>query len=82
MACGLPAVATAVGGVPEVFAEGGALLVPPDQPEKLADALHIVMTDPDVRTRLGREGQLSFQKNFTWDAVRTKYLYALASLAA
>jgi len=82
MASGLPTVATQVGGIPEVFREGGALLVPPGDPAKLADALDYVLGDRDLRSRLVREGQQSFRKNFTWNVVREKYRGALESVAA
>ncbi len=39
MSCGLPSVCTAVGGVPEIIAEGVGDLVPPNQPENLAERL-------------------------------------------
>jgi spore coat protein SA len=82
MASGLPTVATQVGGIPEVFREGGALLVPPGDPERLADALDYVLLDRDVRSRLAHEGRQSFRKNFTWNVVREKYHGALGSVAA
>lgn len=82
MACGLPIVASEVGGIPEVFREGGALLVPPGNPAKLADGLERLLLDRDLRTRLAREGQASFRRNFTWDVVRQKYRSVLESLAA
>ncbi len=48
----VPAVATAVGGVPAVVSSAEALLVPPDQPAQLAEALHTVLADPAAaRTR-------------------------------
>ncbi len=48
----VPVVATAVGGVPAVVSAAEALLVPPDQPAQLADALHTVLSDPAAaRTR-------------------------------
>jgi len=82
MASGLPIVATDVGGIPEVFCEGGALLVPRGDPERLADALERLLLNRDIRSRLAREGRQSFRKNFTWDVVREKYYAALASLTA
>ena len=51
---GLPIVATAVGGVPEVVTDGvDGLVVPPGDPQALAEALSRVIVDPDLRTRLG-----------------------------
>ena len=52
---GLPVIATAVGGVPETVAGGGALLVKRDDPAALADALRRWMTDPALRARLRLE---------------------------
>jgi glycosyltransferase involved in cell wall biosynthesis/GNAT superfamily N-acetyltransferase len=54
LALGLPIVATAVGGVAEEMHDGeDALLVPPRDPAALADAIERVVTDSDLRTRLG-----------------------------
>ena len=52
---GMPIVGTAVGGVPQVIADGvDGLIVPPGSPERLADALQRIVSDPDLRSRLGR----------------------------
>ncbi len=58
MAVGLPVVATRVGGVPEML-DGGrlGLLVPPEDPEALADALARVLEEPGLADRLGRDAQ-------------------------
>jgi glycosyltransferase involved in cell wall biosynthesis len=48
MATGLPCVATAVGGIPEIVTDGeSGLLVPPRDPEALRRAIERVMADPD-----------------------------------
>jgi glycosyltransferase involved in cell wall biosynthesis len=46
MAAGVPVVATRVGGIPEVVSDSEALLVPSEQPEALAAALHALRRDP------------------------------------
>ena len=56
---GMPIVATAVGGVPQVLTDGvDGLVVPPDSPGDLADAVGRLAADPGLRERLaeGREG--------------------------
>jgi glycosyltransferase involved in cell wall biosynthesis len=47
MAAGVPLVAAAVGGVPDVVTADEAILVPPEEPEQLASALQQALGDPD-----------------------------------
>ena len=54
---GLPILATAVGGLPEASAGGGALLVPPEDPRALADALDEWFADPTLRSRLRQQAE-------------------------
>jgi L-malate glycosyltransferase len=55
---GLPVVASAVGGIPEVVEDGvTGLLVPPEDPAALAAALARLIDDRDYRIRLGRAGR-------------------------
>jgi L-malate glycosyltransferase len=52
---GMPIVATAVGGVPQVVTDGvQGLIVPPGRPVDLADAVARVASDPDLARRLGQ----------------------------
>ena len=54
MSLGLPCVSTSVAGIPELIRAGvDGLLVPPANPQALADALESLVLDPDLRTRLG-----------------------------
>ncbi len=54
MAAGLPVVATSVGDVPRVVVEGTGLVVPPHQPEQLADAINQLLADPERLRTMGR----------------------------
>lgn len=63
IAAGVPVVATAVGGIPDVIGPGEALLVQPDQPTAVAQAIRAIQADPAAamqraaaaRARLARE---------------------------
>ena len=58
MAAGVPVVGTAVGGIPELVREGeSGLLVPPGEPEPLAEAILRLRRDPDLRRRLAEAGR-------------------------
>jgi glycosyltransferase involved in cell wall biosynthesis len=60
LAVGTPVVSTAVGGVPEVVTDGyNGLLVPPNDPEALADALRRVLMDDQLRERLAENARPS-----------------------
>ena len=57
MACGIPVVASRVGGLQTTVRDGvTGLLVPDHNPAALASALECLLGDPDLRFRLGREG--------------------------
>lgn len=63
--CFRPVVATRVGGVAEVVADGETgLLVPPDDVPALAQALQRLADDPALRTRLGQAGHVRAQTLF------------------
>ena len=54
MAAAKPLVATRVGGMPEIVASGETgTLVPPRNPQALADAMTELLSDPELRARLG-----------------------------
>ncbi|MDA8276047.1 MAG: glycosyltransferase [Actinomycetota bacterium] len=74
---GLPVVATAVGGIPEVLTDGAdALLVPPGDASALADALERMALDDVLRARLGAAFAAQagrFDIAHTEDAMETLY---------
>jgi spore coat protein SA len=82
MATGLPVVASAVGGIPEVFRDGGGILVPGGSASELAAAIELLISEPSLRQKVAAEGYASFRKNFTWAVVKRQYEDVLASLPA
>ena len=74
MAAGKPVVATRVGGVPEIVVEGeNGLLVAPEDPEALAEAIGRLLDDEALRRRLGVTGRAKAQR-FSWTAIADEYL--------
>ena len=65
MAAGAPVVATAVSGIPELVEhEVNGLLIPPDDPEALADALLRLHDDPELTATLTRNGRETVAERF------------------
>jgi glycosyltransferase involved in cell wall biosynthesis len=65
LALGTPVVASAVAGIPELL-DGGAcgVLVPPGEPERLADAVAALLGDAGRRRELARAGRVFAEKTF------------------
>jgi D-inositol-3-phosphate glycosyltransferase len=79
MACGVPVVATAVGGQIDSVVHGlTGLHVPPRDPEALAGALRELLSDPERRAELGLAGRRRARRRFGWDriAALTRTVYA------
>jgi glycosyltransferase involved in cell wall biosynthesis len=74
MACGVPVVASAVGGLAEtVLHEVTGLHVPPRQPGCIATALGRLLGDEGKRRSMGEAGHLRAQR-FGWDRIATQTL--------
>ena len=78
MACETAVVASRVGGIPEVVAGGETgLLVPPDDPASLADAMNMLVRDPERAAEMGWAGRERAVAEFSWESVaaQTAALY-------
>jgi glycosyltransferase involved in cell wall biosynthesis len=75
MASGLPAVVSRVGGMPEIVADGDTgLVVPPDDPHALGDAVASLLEDPVRRVAMGEAGRRRAEEAYDWDAVADRFL--------
>lgn len=69
MAAGIPVVATRICGVPEVVADGETgLLVRPDDPEALANAMVCLLKNANLSEQMGRAGRSRVERLFSWDS--------------
>lgn len=69
MACGLCIVSTNVGGIPYLLEhEHDALLVPPNDPQAMADAVRRILTEPGLAERLSRNAR-SKAEQFDWSVI-------------
>ena len=66
LACGVPQVATDVGGIPEAVSDGmTGLLCTPEDPECLAQQIIRLLSDPDLRKRMSRASRERHRDLFT-----------------
>ncbi|MBP2417674.1 glycosyltransferase [Microlunatus capsulatus] len=81
MACGVPVVSAAVGGMLDSVGDGvTGLLVPPQDPVALAAALRRLLAAPELGARLGAAGRARVLERYTWPrvAAATADAYAAA----
>lgn len=70
---GLPVVASATGGIPEVLQYGGGILVKPSDPEFLASQLKRLASDARLRVQMSDEAVKAAAGYFTWTVIRKRY---------
>ncbi len=74
MSCGLPVVATSVGGIPEIIEDGkNGLLVSFGDIDALGEKLYAVLTDSNLATSLGRAARQTILQNHTAENVLPRY---------
>lgn len=66
MACGLPVIATAVGGTPKVvISEKNGMLVPPESPEAIVHAVITLSENTQLREKIGRAALNTIESEFS-----------------
>ena len=83
MACGLPVVATSVGGNIELVDAENGICVPPGDYLALAAALQKMIDNPQLRKSLGAGSLKKIQQSFSWEKsmaeLETYYLTLIGS---
>ncbi|OLB15188.1 MAG: hypothetical protein AUH07_03240 [Gemmatimonadetes bacterium 13_2_20CM_70_9] len=74
MAAGLPVVASRVGGIVDVVEDGKTgLLVPPRNPQAIADAIERLLSNPTLRQRMGAEARMRAPA-YSWEELVPRIL--------
>ena len=74
MSLGIPAVATDVGGNPEIVREGiNGMLVPVDDEQAFAEAMIGLWQEPETRSQLGQGARTRFDERFSREVMVNAY---------
>lgn len=83
LACGVPVVATDIGGASEIVRDGETgFVVPPRAPDRLAAALDTLLGDPARAAAMGRKGALDVAARFSPDRLAEETLAAYRRVLA
>jgi D-inositol-3-phosphate glycosyltransferase len=82
MACGTPVIGANVGGIAYTVVHGETgYLVPPKDPEALAEKLALVLEQPALAAHLGQLAVRRVQANFTWETIVARLVEAFETTA-
>lgn len=74
MARGIPVIGSNIGGIPEVIKDGETgLLVPPGDPDALAEAISFILSNPGKAKKMGIAGRRRVEENFTSEIMARNY---------
>ena len=71
----VPVIGTDVGGIPELIKNNETgILIPPENPSKLAQAVNELLSDKEKLEKLATNGNTFVKNNMTWDIILPKYI--------
>ena len=71
----VPVIGTDVGGIPELIKHNETgLIIPPENPSKLAEAVNELLSDKEKLKKLAANGNNFIINNMTWDVILPKYV--------
>src|SRR5208283_4745149 len=75
MACGLPVIATEIGGNRDIISSNvNGMLVPPGSPEGMAKMITLLWADESLRKKLGSNARETILKKYTWDIITNNFV--------
>ncbi|MEM2292931.1 MAG: glycosyltransferase family 4 protein [Candidatus Aenigmatarchaeota archaeon] len=73
LACETPVIATNINGIPEILPNNKCgIIVPPNNPQTLAEAIQFLLDNDDVRTKLGCQGRILVKQHYSLDVIVEK----------
>jgi D-inositol-3-phosphate glycosyltransferase len=80
MACGTPVIASQVGGLPFLVKNGvTGFVVPGGSPEALVDPLLALMTQPELRAKMGKQAA-NYALNYSWELIAQRIAQTYGSM--
>ena len=71
----VPVIGTNVGGIPELIKNNETgILVPPENPSEIAQAINELLSDREKSEKLATNGNTFVKNNMTWDVILPKYI--------
>ena len=71
----IPVIGTDVGGIPELIKNNETgIIIPPENPSKLAQAVNKLLSDKEKAEKLATNGNTFVKNNMTWDIILPKYI--------
>jgi glycosyltransferase involved in cell wall biosynthesis len=72
-ACGLPVIATHAGGNADLVDDDRGILVPPRDPDAIAEAIGVLLRNPDLRSRMGAAARSRVAGNHSLESMTQAY---------
>lgn len=79
LSCGLPAISTNTGGIPELFDGGAGYLIPQRDSKALANAIESLYKNPFLIKQLREAGYRKVVRDFSLDSITDRLLYLFGS---
>ncbi|WP_448572578.1 glycosyltransferase family 4 protein [Trichothermofontia sp.] len=80
MACRTPVIGTPAGAAPELLAEGGGILVPPEDPQAMAAAIVKLMCCPEAEWQQISDRAYRQATSYTWEEATDRFEAALQTI--